>query len=291
MLTKRLLLISALTLLVYLGSYSWNQRTHFLDTIVTNIGLETSGYVIKSVLFVQDTIRDTWNNYIDLVSVREENESLKQELFQTKMNQIISNEEKAELLRLRKLLLLSPPKGWEIQATRVLAGRMGSNAALATVIIDRGYLTGSTPGTPAMTEDGIVGRVFRAGPTTSTVLLLVDPGSRIAVVSQKSRVQGILVGSGPMAPLEMRFVSRNRTIKSGEILITSGLDEAFPKGIPVATITTVTDSDLSPFKSIQAIPLATISDIEELLLLEQPVKQLDSIPLIEDTQLIDGAIE
>ena len=80
---KRLLLISALILLIYLGGYSWNQRTHFLDTIVTNVGLETSGYVIKSVLFVQDAILDGWKKYIDLVNVREENDNLKKELSKT----------------------------------------------------------------------------------------------------------------------------------------------------------------------------------------------------------------
>lgn len=287
---KRLLLISALILLIYLGGYSWNQRTHFLDTIVTNVGLETSGYVIKSVLFIQDTILDSWKKYIDLINVREENDNLKKELSKTKRDLILASEEQSELYRLRELLKLSPPNGWSIQGTRVLAGRMGSNAALATIVIDRGYLTGATPGTPAITQDGIVGRVFRAGPTTSTVLLLIDPGSRIAVVSQTNRVQGILVGSGTTAPLEMRFVSRNRSIKPGELLVTSGLDEAFPKGIPVAKVLNVTDSDMSPFQTVEATPLVTILNIEELLLLQQPMSHNQMPSAIEDVQQTDGVL-
>lgn len=287
---KRLLLISALILLIYLGGYSWNQRTHFLDTIVTNVGLETSGYVIKSVLFIQDTILDAWKKYIDLINVREENDNLKKELSKTKRDLILASEEQSELYRLRELLKLSPPNGWSIQGTRVLAGRMGSNAALATIVIDRGYLTGATPGTPAITQDGIVGRVFRAGPTTSTVLLLIDPGSRIAVVSQTNRVQGILVGSGTTTPLEMRFVSRNRSIKPGELLVTSGLDEAFPKGIPVAKVLNVTDSDMSPFQTVEATPLVTILNIEELLLLQQPMSHNQMPSAIEDVQQTDGVL-
>lgn len=281
---KRLLLISALILLIYLGGYSWNQRTHFLDTIVTNVGLETSGYVIKSVLFLQDAILDAWKKYVDLVNVREENDNLKKELSKTKRELFLASEERAELDRLRDLLKISPPIGWTIQGTRVLAGRMGSNAALATIVIDRGYLTGAIPGTPVITQDGIVGRVFRAGPTTSTVLLLIDPGSRIAVVSQKNRVQGILVGSGAMSPLEVRFVSRNRSIEPGELLVTSGLDEAFPKGIPVAKISKVTDSDMSPFQTVEATPLVPILNIEELLLLQQPVHHNQNFSSIDDVQ-------
>lgn len=101
------------------------------------------------------------------------------------------------------------------------------------------------------------------------MLLLIDPGSRIAVISQESRIQGVLVGGGPDKPLEMRFVSHNDVIRAGEILVTSGLDDAFPKGIPVARVLSATPSDLSPFQSIQAAPLATLSDLEELLLISR----------------------
>ncbi|MFQ8738067.1 MAG: rod shape-determining protein MreC [Bilophila wadsworthia] len=47
-------------------------------------------------------------------------------------------------------------------------------------------MTGAIPGTPVMTPQGVAGRVLRAGPSSATVLLLVDPGSRIAVISQES---------------------------------------------------------------------------------------------------------
>ena len=120
-----------------------------------------------------------------------------------------------------------------------------------------------------MTPQGVAGRVLRAGPSSATVLLLVDPGSRIAVISQESRIQGVLVGGGPDKPLEMRFVSHNDVIRAGEILVTSGLDDAFPKGIPVARVLSATPSDLSPFQSIQAAPLAALSDLEELLLISR----------------------
>ncbi len=282
---KRLLLILAFGLLLYLTIYSWNQRTHFLDKAVTNTGLEASGLVIKSVLFVQDCVSETWKKYIDLISVHEENELLKKQLSEAKINLFLNNEDYAELIRLRKILTLSPPKEWEMQGARVLAGRMGSNAVLATIIIDHGYITGAIPGTPVMTQEGIIGRVFRSGPTTATILLLTDPVSRIAVVSQKNRVQGIIVGSGTTTPLEMQFVSNNSSVMPGEILVTSGLDEAFPKGIPVAKVVKIKTSDLSPFQSIQAVPLANTSNIEELVLLNPLKPIIENIPQNQHTEL------
>ena len=89
------------------------------------------------------------------------------------------------------------------------------------------------------------------------------------MISQESRIQGVLVGGGPDKPLEMRFVSHNDVIRAGEILVTSGLDDAFPKGIPVARVLSATPSDRSPFQSIQAAPLVMLSDLEELLLISR----------------------
>ena len=266
---KHLLLIPAFALLMYLGMYSWNQRTHVLDNFAANTGLEASGAVLKSVRLVQDSIMGAWNRYMDLVNVREENDELKKEIEQLRHRLLMASEERAELVRLRRLLTLTPPEGWQTLGARVLAGRMGANSALASVLIGRGYLTGAVPGTPVMTPEGAAGRVLRAGPTSATVLLLFDPGSRIAVISQDSRVQGVLVGGGLDKPLEMRFVSHNDVIRPGEILVTSGLDDAFPKGIPVARVVSATPSDLSPFQSVQATPLATLTDLEELLLISK----------------------
>lgn len=266
---KRFLLLPALLLLLYLGVYSWNQRTHVLDNFMGSIGLEAAGAVLKAVVTARDTVHDAWSRYLDLVDVREENEELKKQLSEARFRLILAAEERAELLRLRDLLTLSPPEGWKYVAARVLAGRLGPNAALASVTIGRGYLTGAVPGTPVMTPRGIAGRVLRAGPTTATVLLLVDPGSRVAVISQNNRVQGILTGAGPFRPLELQFVSHNTAVDPGEILVTSGLDGAFPKGVPVARVVSATPSDLSPFQSVQAELLADLNHLEELLLIER----------------------
>ncbi len=264
---RRLLLLPALALLLYLGVYSWNQRTDVLDRLAAGTGLEASGAVLKTVRWVQDSVTGLWNRYFYLMNVRAENEELKRRLTDMQTRLILAAEEKAELARLRKLLTLAPPEGRQTLGAKVLAGRMGSNAALVTVVIGRGYLTGAVPGTPAMTPDGVLGRVLRAGPSTATVLLLSDPGSRVAVISQEGRVQGILAGTGPYKPLELRFVTHNAVVSPGELLLTSGLDQAYPKGLPVARVVSAGPSDLSPFQSVQAEPLADLTALEELLLL------------------------
>ena len=179
-----------------------------------------------------------------------------------------TGEELAELRRLRKLLELPLDEAWKPVGARVLAGRMGPNGLLDSITINRGYSTGGRPGTPVVTQLGLVGRVLRASPHSATVLLLTDPGSRIAVFSQEGRVSGILSGQGVHQPLEVRFAQLGTPVRPGEVLVTSGLDGKYPKGVPVARVISAEPSNYNQFLTIKAQPLVDLRTLEEVLLLE-----------------------
>lgn len=248
--------------------YSWNQRTRTLDELAASVGLELSGAVLKAMRATEDVVSGFWERYFDLVGVREENERLKARLADLESRLLANGEDLAELKRLRALIQLPVDKSWRPLGARVLAGRMGPNAVLDSITISRGYATGGRPGTPLVTHLGLVGRVLRASAHTATALLLTDPGSRIAVFSQNSRAPGILTGQGTDRMLEVNFVQRDAGVKQGEVLITSGLDGKYPKGIPVARVLSVAPSDYTQFMAIYAEPLVDLHNLEEVLLLE-----------------------
>ena len=223
-------------LVLFLGMYSWNQRTHTLDDIAANVGLEMSGTVLDTFDSVKGSVLGAWRRYADLVGVREENERLRAQVAELQARIVSHGEDLAELARLRELVQLPVDSAWKPVGARILAGRMGPNAIQDSITINRGYTSGARPGTPIVTNMGLVGRVLRASPHAATVLLITDPGSRIAVFAQQSRSAGILSGQGLEQPLEVGFVERDAPVTAGEILITSGLDGKYPKGIPVATV-------------------------------------------------------
>ena len=43
---RRILIFAGVLLILFLGMYSWNQRTRTLDDLAANIGLELSGAVL-----------------------------------------------------------------------------------------------------------------------------------------------------------------------------------------------------------------------------------------------------
>tara|TARA_Y100001978_G_C23647767_1_gene411727 strand:- start:824 stop:1327 length:504 start_codon:yes stop_codon:yes gene_type:complete len=151
---------------------------------------------------------------------------------------------------------------------------MGPAGIFATVAVDAGAASGVEQDMPVVALDGVVGRVLETGAMTSTVLLLSDPNSRIAVLGQDNRSPGMLSGRGYGNPLELRFVNLNSDIEPGEILVTSGLSGIYPKGLPVARVVKVQRSDISLFLSILAEPLVDMAEQEEILLLKRvPIEE------------------
>lgn len=278
MLPRRLILILIGALLLFLGVYTWNQRTGQWDRLGANAGLEVAGGVMRTLNSVEDSVSGLWEHYIDLRGVKERNNELEQKVLELEKRLADTSEELAELARLRRLMRLDFPMAWPALASRVLAQRMGPNAALNTVMLSSGFLSGATPGTPVITWQGVMGRVLKAGPGTSVVLLLTDTGSRCSVLTSEGRVQGILAGGGPGQPLELRFVRQNAPVRVGELLITSGVDSAYPKGIPVARVTAVSRGGTSrsgaSLLEIQAEPLVDFLHVEEVFLLQRPASAL-----------------
>ena len=254
-------------LILFLSMYTWNKNTHVLDDFSTDVGLELTGGVITPIRYVQDKVTAVWKRYVYLVDVNEKNAQLEARVRDLEARLLAHKEDMAELARLRELLQLPIDESWTPVGARVLAGHLGPNSLLDSITINRGYATGARPGTPIVTHKGLIGRVLRASPHTATALLLTNPGSRIAIFTQ-SRTAGILTGEGTNKNLAVRYMQRDTKAKPGEILITSGLDGKYPKGIPVARVISVAPSNYTEFMTIYAEPLVDMQHIEEVMLLE-----------------------
>lgn len=255
-------------LILFLSMYTWNKNTHVLDDFSTDVGLELTGGVITPIRYVQDKVTAVWKRYVYLVDVNEKNAQLEARVRDLEARLLAHKEDMAELARLRELLQLPIDESWTPVGARVLAGHLGPNSLLDSITINRGYATGARPGTPIVTHKGLIGRVLRASPHTATALLLTNPSSRIAIFTQESRTAGILTGEGTNKNLAVRYMQRDTKAKPGEILITSGLDGKYPKGIPVARVISVAPSNYTEFMTIYAEPLVDMQHIEEVMLLE-----------------------
>lgn len=228
------------------------------------LGLDLIGKGQYVVTTIADGIHGVWSNYIALLDVRDENEKLTTELEKYKAMNIKHREAVATNVRLSKLLqmkeTLPPPT-----LTAQIIGRDPS-LWFRTIIIDRGSSEGVEKGMPVVTVEGVVGQILESSPNYAKVLLANDPNSAIDVLVQKNRVQGILKGNGGNG-FNLLYVLKNADVEKGDIIVTSGLGDIFPKGLPVGTVSQVTKSKRGMFQKIDIEPAVDFSQLEFLLII------------------------
>ena len=266
---KRVAIFLVAGLFVYLSLYTWNLRSGHLTRLSTYSGLDSVGMVLRPGKSLGGMAGGFVERYVSLVGLKQQNEALETEVKALRL-EIMTLRERAEATeRVEKLLAFSEPPEWRREGARVIAHRVGPTAILETILVDRGKTSGALEDTPVLSTEGVVGRIYRAGFTVSTVLLLIDPSSRVAVVGRDNRAAGIVYGMGADEKLMVKYVGLTSTIAQGEILVTSGMDGVYPKGLPVARVTNVKREEGTLFMDVQAEPLVDILRLEEVLLLKR----------------------
>lgn len=112
-----------------------------------------------------------------------------------------------------------------------------------TVTLNRGSSHGVTRNGPVMAEGGLVGRIIHVGSRYSQVELITSSSAGVASLTAESRVRGILRGARVReaggADLELDYVSVGQGVEVGELVISSGLDRLYPKGLVVGRVARV----------------------------------------------------
>ncbi|MGA9986435.1 MAG: rod shape-determining protein MreC, partial [Terriglobales bacterium] len=215
----------------------------------------------KALVWTQTSSRNIWHNYFYLRGVRAENRSLKAQIERMSLEQVRMSQDADQARRLQALLAFKEQFISRTMAAQVI-GSSGSELS-RSVYIDKGESDGIKPDMAVITADGIVGKVLRVYGSTSLVLLIDDQTSGVGVILDKARLQGILRGT-PSGEVVLEKVMSDETVPAGEVVLTSGGDGIFPKGLLVGRVTKVSPgSEL--FLNIRVRPAADLSRLEEVL--------------------------
>ena len=217
--------------------------------------------------WLQTSTSGIWHNYLYLRGVRAENRDLKQQIQQMRLEQVRVSQDAEQAHRLQALLEFKEQFISQTMAAQVI-GWSGSEQS-RSIYIDKGAREGIKPDMAVITRDGIVGKVlqvFGSNPlerSVSQVLLINDQTSGVGAILDQARLQGILRGT-PSGDVVLEKVMSDETVPVGELVLTSGGDGIFPKGLPVGKVTKVSPgSEL--FLNIRVRPAAQLSRLEEVL--------------------------
>ena len=194
-----------------------------------------------------------------------ENRLLRSELTELRARQLRFNALQMENDRLRALLHTSTQATERVQIAKLLA--VDLDPFRQQIVINKGRLDGVYPGQPLINADGVIGQILTPHWSSSTALLISDPGHALPVIVARTGLRALVVGTGNPRRLNLRHVPPQEDIEEGDLLLTSGLGGRFPADYPVARIVSVEHQPGQPFLLIAAEPLAALDRSREVLLL------------------------
>jgi rod shape-determining protein MreC len=219
----------------------------------------------RSLRGITDISVRTWQTYHHLFRAQQENEELRTQLVsaQSQIQQL--SEQAAESCRLRAMLEFKNQLPFRTVAAEVIAYSPGVNSN--AIFIGKGIDAGLTSDLAVITPEGVVGKIIAVFSHSSQVLLLTDPSSGVGVMLEKTRVQGVLKGDGQSLCL-IRYIMNEEPVSSGETVLTSGLDQIYPKGLRVGTVVRTSAGNI--YKNVQVKPAADLSRLETVLVVLKP---------------------
>ncbi len=215
-------------------------------------------------------VRSLWNNYFYLVTAAKENKRIKEALNQAIEENKRLVEIKLSNSRLRELL--------DFQKTitnRVIAAEViGKDPSpwFKTVIIDKGTDDGVGKGMAVVIPEGVVGQVINAASQYSKVLLITAHNSSADALVQRTRARGIIQG-GTTGRCAFKYVLRKHDVQVGDRVITSGLDDVFPKGLSIGQVSRVFKPDAGIFQEVTVMPYVNFEKLEEVLVVLSPLQK------------------
>jgi rod shape-determining protein MreC len=205
----------------------------------------------------------------DLRTLRADNKSLQSLADTLTIDNLRLKEVEAENQRLRELLRfrqINPT--YDFRGGQVIAQVIskGPSNYLSTITIDLGSEHGIEPGMPVVTERGLVGRIHKVGPSSSTVLLITDPSSGVPALLQRNRLVGVVNGRAGSSPV-LDYVPQGGDITTGDLVITSGLGGSFPKNLVIGQVVEVRQRDYEMFQQAVLRPTVNFDRLEFVLVI------------------------
>jgi rod shape-determining protein MreC len=214
---------------------------------------------------------DIFRHYFELAHVAQENERLKEEIALLNQRQASMVEFELENRRLAELLDLKEA----IDLKMVAADVIGSDATgmARTLILSQGSTSGLQPGMGVITAGGVVGKLVTASRNASRVMLLNDHNCAVDAFVQRSRARGIVAGWADDGVI-MKYVERTQDIKTGDAVVTSGLDGVFPRGLLIGTVAAIERKGPGLFLNVSIRPAADLRNLEQVLVIVQAPPKL-----------------
>ena len=147
------------------------------------------------------------------------------------------------------------------------AAKRNNTFFLHSILINKGSEDGVFLGQALLDAKGLMGQVDEVLPFSAWVLLITDSHHITPVEVNRNGERSLARGSRSTASeLELEFVTQTQDMKAGDLLVSSGMGQVYPKNYPVAEVTSVYFDPGQDFATVKARPLAQLARTRHVML-------------------------
>lgn len=249
-----------------LAVYGISQKQFNLSepSLFHQIVTEVVSPVQEGIASSKQSLSSLWDNYLSIVNTSKENSILKKQISRLRSDITSMEEMRKENLRLKRLLSFSE----ELSHQKIMAQVVGWDSAneFKVIRLNKGTRHGIKAMAPVVTNQGLVGYVYRATENYSDVLTILDQNNRVDIVVERTRTHGIVEGVFNFK-CALKYIMRNEQVEVGDKLITAGVGGIYPKGIKVGMITDISKENFGMTLSIEVVPSVEFDKLEEVLVM------------------------
>jgi rod shape-determining protein MreC len=202
-----------------------------------------------------DALSGFWSTISQITQLREENDRLRQEVADLRLQntQLSRAEAENETMRAQLKYAQANPLFTLMPASVLGKDLHGLDDYIE---IDRGATDGLQPQMTVVSPDGyLVGRILNLTEHRARVLIITNPSSSVAaMVADKDGQAEDVVDGHVHGRLQMGNIPQTVKIKIGDDVYTSGLGGNFPKGIKIGQIATLNNGDVELFQQAEVAP-------------------------------------
>ena len=218
----------------------------------------------RVVSFPVREVRTLWKDYFALVQVRHENADLRQRIANLEEQNLQYEEAIVSSERFQRLAAFRTRNEVQMVPANVVAQDL--SPYFRSVVIDQGSSAQITPGMPVLTDSGVVGVISGTTGSAAKVLLVTDPQSRVAGYVQRSRARGTVRGLS-RDDCDFEYVLREEDVQPGDLVLTSGLGDVYPKGLVIGHVGPVERRPYGLFQRASIEPAVDFHRLEEVFVI------------------------
>ncbi|MBQ3008566.1 MAG: rod shape-determining protein MreC [Oscillospiraceae bacterium] len=254
----------AIVILLLAGMMAYAASTGQLTTLPQNI-LGAIAVPFQQLTTAVGNKFDAWTDRnLNIDEIIRENERLKEELHEMRLNQIdydklaLENKEYKELLD-----IVDDISAYDTVSASVI-GRDGMDR-FYSFTIDKGTKHDIEINDVVISADGVVGVIVETGSNFSKVATILSPAVNMGCFAGSERDTGIVSGSYDLSEEQMctmYHLPKETKVGKGDLVSTTGYGTVFPKDLIVGTVESVEIDRAGNSNTASVMPAADIKNVK-----------------------------